>query len=110
MFSNKELGDIVDQVRPLAVEIYDKLESIGKDIKFLELEFQKWGLNDFQLPISLNEYLYWNGERIGFRNIDEAINKPLIECKINVRIACEKYLTELAKIAAQQVIERGNKK
>ena len=77
------------------------LDSLSKDIKNLESVFLKHAVPSISVLMDENTFLKWDGSRVIYE--DTEISRPLIECKVPIRLLSKLFLNELLMEGLEQI-------
>jgi hypothetical protein len=85
--TDEKLSEAFDKAGLRDLEKQRKIkDNISNDIKSLENYLQNFlSSGDFIYPIKKGEFIKWNQSSKRLTYIDDEIDKPLIECKFEVR-------------------------
>jgi len=88
-----------------SLDAYKKyLDTISDSIKEFDMKLQNAGINKmYGSKISNIKYLGWKDKRLIYINIQDEIEKPLIECKKEIRIKCVKFLKAFMQHIASEL-------
>ncbi len=98
-FHDESLQKIMEDAKNIKNETSKMLDKISNDIKNLEKLFQSSSFYKFKKQFIKDHecfYLNWNGNRLMYCLIKEDLleEKPLIECKADVRVKSSRFLAE----------------
>lgn len=76
-----------------------KLNELSEDIKNLELFLRKLPITDYSHNLDDLRILSFSEGRVIYCGPEVSYSKPLIECRVSVRIMCEEHLSDFLDIA-----------